>query len=71
MMVTLKRIAASDLWNNNNTPSIEISGKYFVYKQFMAASALLKNTGTIDEWMVATKETKKHCSLKKNIVSCD
>ena len=37
----------------------------------MAASALLKNTGTIDEWMVATKETKKHCSLNKKIVSCD
>ena len=37
----------------------------------MAASGLLKKTGTIDEWMVATKETKKHCSLKKKIVSCN
>ena len=37
----------------------------------MAAIALLKNTGTTDEWLVATKETKKHCSLKKKIVSCD
>ena len=37
----------------------------------MAASALLENTGTIDEWMAATKETQKHCSLKKTIVSCD
>ena len=37
----------------------------------MAASALLKNTGTTDKWMVATKETKKHCSPKKKIVSCD
>ena len=37
----------------------------------MAASAPLKNTGITDEWMVATKETKKHCSLKKRIVSCD
>ena len=37
----------------------------------MAASARLKNTRTIDEWMAATKETKKHCSLKKKIVSCD
>ena len=37
----------------------------------MAASPLLKNTGTIDEWMVATKVTKKHCSLNKKIVSCD
>ena len=37
----------------------------------MAASALLKNTGTIEEWMIGTKDTKKHCSLKKKIVSCD
>ena len=36
----------------------------------MAATALLKNTVFIGEWMAATKETKKHCTLKKT-VSCD
>ena len=30
----------------------------------MAASALLKNTVSVEEWMVASKETKKHCTLK-------
>ena len=36
----------------------------------MDASALLKNTVSIEEWMAATKETKKHCTLKKDI-PCD
>ena len=36
----------------------------------MAAIALLKNTVSIEEWMAATKETKKHCTLKKAI-PCD
>ena len=36
----------------------------------MAATALLKNTVFIEEWMTATEETKKHCTLKKT-VSCD
>ena len=36
----------------------------------MAASAILKNTVSIEEWMAATKETKKHCTLKK-AVPCD
>ena len=31
----------------------------------MAASAVLKNIVSIEEWMAATKETKKHCTLKK------
>ena len=33
----------------------------------MAAYALLKTTISIEEWKAATKETKKHCTLKKNI----
>ena len=42
----------------------------------MAASVLLKNTVSIEEWMVATKETKEHCTLKEkcflrlNTVTC-
>ena len=36
----------------------------------MAASALLENTVSIEEWMAATKETKKHCNVKKT-VPCD
>ena len=36
----------------------------------MAVSALLKNTISTEEWMAATKETRKHLSLKKT-VSCD
>ena len=36
----------------------------------MAASALLKNTVSIEEWMAGTKEIKKHCTLKKS-VPCD
>ena len=31
----------------------------------MSASALLKNTISIEEWMDATKETKKHVFWKK------
>ena len=31
----------------------------------MAACALLKTTISIEEWKAATKETKKHCTLKK------
>ena len=41
MTVPLKCMAASLLWNSN-TPLIEISVKYIVYTQFMAASAVLK-----------------------------
>ena len=33
----------------------------------MAASALLKNTVSVEERMVASKETKKHCTLKKAV----
>ena len=33
----------------------------------MAARALLENTIFIEEWMAATKETKKHCALKKAV----
>ena len=33
---------------------------------FIGTSALLKNIVFIEEWMAATKETKKHC--KKNIL---
>ena len=34
----------------------------------MAASALLKNTVSIEEWMTAaTFMTKKHCTLKKAV----
>ena len=37
----------------------------------MAASALLKNTMSIEEWITAaTFMTKKHCPLKK-AVPCD
>ena len=35
----------------------------------MDVSALLKNTVSNEEWMAATKEIKKHCTLKK--VSCN
>ena len=31
----------------------------------MAAITLLKNTVSTEEWMVRTKKTKKHCTLKK------
>ena len=40
-----------------------MSVKYIVYRQFMATSTILKNTVSIEEWMAATKETKKHCTL--------
>ena len=33
----------------------------------MAANALLKNTVYIEERMAATKETNKHCTLKKAV----
>ena len=33
----------------------------------MAARALLENTIFIEEWMAATKETNKHCALKKAV----
>ena len=32
----------------------------------MAERSLLKNTVSIEESMAATKETKKHCTLKKS-----
>ena len=35
----------------------------------MAARALLKNTVSIEEWMATTKETKKHCTLKKATIN--
>ena len=47
-----------------------MSIKYIEYRQLMAASALLKSTVSIEEWMAATKETKEHCTLKK-AVPCD
>ena len=34
----------------------------------MAASTLLENTVSIEELMEATKETKKHCTLKKAVL---
>ena len=52
------------LWNNN-THLIEIFVKYIVYRQFVAASSHLENTVSFEEWMVATKEIKKQCALKK------
>ena len=55
----------------NQLNTFQISVKYFVYTQFMAASALLKNTMSIEEWITAaTFMTKKHCPLKK-AVPCD
>ena len=36
----------------------------------MAASALLKNSVSIEEWMAETKEIKKHCISEKT-VPCD
>ena len=33
----------------------------------MAATALLKNTASIEEWMAATKETKKRWILEKTV----
>ena len=46
--------------------TFQTSVKYIVYTQFMAASALLKNTVSIEEWMAAaTFMTKKHFTLKK------
>ena len=55
----------------NELNTFQISVKYFVYTQFMAASALLKNTMSIEEWMTtATFMTKTHCTLKK-VVPCD
>ena len=55
----------------NQLNIFQISVKYTVYTQFMAASALLKNTVSIEEWMTAaTFMTKKHCTLKK-AVPCD
>ena len=36
----------------------------------MGTSALLKNAVSIEEWMAATKEKKKYCTLKKT-VPCD
>ena len=40
----------------------QISVKYNVYKQFVTASDLLKNTLSVEEWMVATtfREIKEH-----------
>ena len=46
---------------------MEISAKYIVYRQFIAASALPENTVAIKGSMTATKETKKHCTLKKTV----
>ena len=37
---------------------MEISVKYIVYTQFMTASALLKNTVSIEEWIAATTFVK-------------
>ena len=36
----------------------QISVKYNVYKQFVTASDLLKNTLSVEEWMVATTFVK-------------
>ena len=44
---------------NNNTPYIEISVKCIVYTQYVTASALLKNTVSIEEWLAATTFMKK------------
>ena len=55
----------------NQLNTFQISVKYIVYTQFMPASAPLKNTLCIEEWMTAaTFLTKKHCTLKK-AVPCD
>ena len=54
----------------NQLNTFQISVKYFVYMQFMAASALLRNTMSTEEWMTAaTFMTKKHCTLKKAVPS--
>ena len=54
----------------NQLNTFQISVKYFVYTQFMAASALLRNTMSTEEWMTAaTFMTKKHCTLKKAVPS--
>ena len=52
--------------NQRNT--FQISFKYIAYTNFMAVSALLKNSVFIEEWMTAaTLMTKKHCTLKKAV----
>ena len=65
MMVTLKCMAASAFWKNN-TPEIEISVKYNVYTQSMAAIALLKKF--LIHWGLVGHnyfcKTKKHCTEK-------
>ena len=52
----------------NELNTFQISVKYIACTQFIAASALLKNTVSIEEWMAAvTFMTKKHCTLKKAV----
>ena len=40
-------------WNCELTQTFQIPVKYTVHTQFMAGSALLKNTISIEEWMTA------------------
>ena len=47
----------------NKTPEIEISVKYILYMQFTVASALLRNSVSIEVWLAATAFVK-YCSLK-------
>ena len=49
-------VAATGIANKLNT--FQMSVKYLVYTQFMAANALLKSTVSIEEWMTATTFVK-------------
>ena len=35
--------------------------------QFIVASALLRNSVSIEEWLGGTTFVKKHCTLKKTV----
>ena len=50
--------------------TIRLKQKYLsktLYIHNSYASALIKNTVSIKEWIAATKETKKHYTLKKTV----
>ena len=43
---------------------IKVSVKYILYMQFIVASALLRNSVFIEEWLTATTLVK-YCTMKK------
>ena len=65
MMVQLKCMAANAPLKQKS--ALNRSMKFILYMQFMVATALLRNSVSVEEWLAATTFVK-YCALKKSFL---